>query len=152
MKIKEIIERYCCDPQKDLKPYQGKYKSDVKMYFCQQCGEHLVYEKYTDAAGSIDTKLVPVKPMLYNINEAFLKKKYTILRWVGNPNGIAEAGVRNWEECFSTDFLGDANAKMNQLVAEGVCAALYQDGVNIAINYERGVYTGFAIPVVDNIS
>jgi len=29
MKIKETIERWCCDSKKDLKQYRGSYKKDI---------------------------------------------------------------------------------------------------------------------------
>jgi len=56
MKIKETIERDCCQ-DKDLKLYRGKYFSTNKGWvFCVHCGN--IWEKvsYTDAAGGKDYK------------------------------------------------------------------------------------------------
>lgn len=158
MKIKETVERDCCY-QKDLKPYQGQFTYDTKIYFCQYCGEHWFYERKMDAAGSMDSDLVRLKYV--DKVKVFPKKKYTILKWVGNLNGIATVVInnklklskighvkiklraRNWEECFSTDSLEEANARMSTFALNGVCAALYQDGVNISVNFEKGA--GFPV-------
>ena len=144
MKIKETIERDCCH-QKDLKPYQGQFTYDTKIYFCQYCGEHWFYERKMDAAGSMDSDLVRLK-YVNKVTEVSPKKKYMILEWVGNLNGIATVGARNWEECFSTDSLEEANARMSTFALNGVCAALYQDGVNISVNFVKGAGI-FAFPV-----
>lgn len=54
MKIKETIERDCCEP-KDLKPYKGGGSAIIKV-FCQYCGQQFTTENYTDAAGSRDSR------------------------------------------------------------------------------------------------
>jgi len=56
VKITETIERWCCEP-KDLKKYRGEGSKSIEM-FCQHCGQQFTSEKYTDAAGARDTKLV----------------------------------------------------------------------------------------------
>lgn len=61
IKIKETIERDCCE-QKDLKEYKGRDAHiHNQIFFCQHCGQLWENEKYTDAAGSTDTRLKPVK-------------------------------------------------------------------------------------------
>lgn len=40
MKIKEVVERECCHPLHDLKPYRGRYKYGFKsIRFCDKCGQ-----------------------------------------------------------------------------------------------------------------
>ena len=53
MKIKEIIERECCE-QKDM------IKIDNDKYKCRYCGKKYEKESYCDAAGDTDTRLKPI--------------------------------------------------------------------------------------------
>lgn len=40
VKIKETIERDCCHPTHDLKPYKGRYLYGFKkLLFCDKCGQ-----------------------------------------------------------------------------------------------------------------
>jgi len=59
MKIKETIERWCCDSKKDLKQYRGSYKKDSTrsnndVYFCIHCGQLWSSRKILDVAGGYD--------------------------------------------------------------------------------------------------
>lgn len=57
IKITETMERDCCE-RVDLKEYKGRdNRIHEKLYFCKHCGQYWYYEKYTDAAGSSDTRL-----------------------------------------------------------------------------------------------
>jgi len=58
VKITETIDRWCCEP-KDLKKYKGEGPKTVEL-FCQYCGQQFGSERYMDAAGSSDTKLVKI--------------------------------------------------------------------------------------------
>lgn len=57
MKIKETIERECCEP-KDMKKYRGAFQPFVPQLkdasFCIHCGNLFVKESFTDAAGGSD--------------------------------------------------------------------------------------------------
>ena len=55
MKIKEVIERECCQ-NRDLKVITG-HPVGCPYYFCVHCGKHWHYERYMDAAGSPDSRL-----------------------------------------------------------------------------------------------
>jgi len=59
MKIKESIERECCMSTNDFICYDGKFKEfKKKLYICRYCGDIWVYERYMDAAGSMDSRFV----------------------------------------------------------------------------------------------
>lgn len=63
MKVKETIERECCNPRKDLKPYKGATNADSRCsnpQFCIHCGQLWVDDRVMDAAGSMDTVLKKV--------------------------------------------------------------------------------------------
>lgn len=60
MKIKETIERDCCDTRKDL-VFMKKDQHHTEYFFCKFCGRHWETERYMDAAGSSDTRLIPIK-------------------------------------------------------------------------------------------
>jgi len=62
MKIKETIERECCQQGKDLKPYQGLKFSDtiVKISFCIHCGQLWFLTSQMDAAGGTESILKKV--------------------------------------------------------------------------------------------
>ena len=55
MKIKETIERECCE-WKDLRPVQGcdKIGTQLEIMFCIHCGAYHRYNSYMNAAGSTD--------------------------------------------------------------------------------------------------
>lgn len=62
MKIKETIERNCCE-HRDLKPYRGlmspmleKYVKDL--YFCVHCGKVWRHTTQMDAAGGTESTRV----------------------------------------------------------------------------------------------
>lgn len=56
MKIKETVERDCC-MTRDLKNLPHAFQ--VRYMFCIHCGRHWTDERFCDAAGSMDTRLVP---------------------------------------------------------------------------------------------
>ena len=63
MKITETIERDCCAPGKDLIAYKGVRNNQTvrnTYMFCKYCGQIWEHERYTDAAGSTDARLVKV--------------------------------------------------------------------------------------------
>lgn len=55
MKIKETIERFCCQ-YRDLKAVEGSHLigRDVEFKFCIHCGARHKYTGFMDAAGSRD--------------------------------------------------------------------------------------------------
>ena len=55
MKIKETVERDCCQPR-DLKPVEGSPKRgrDYVYVFCIHCGHQHTIATFMDAAGSSD--------------------------------------------------------------------------------------------------
>lgn len=75
MKIKQTVERECCDERKgDLKPYRGKgfavikdrdaepeYVDPESSYkppmFCGHCGQMWVWDRRMDAAGGTESYL-----------------------------------------------------------------------------------------------
>ena len=63
MKIKETIERECCDPRKDLVEYKG-LRTDISRnnpYMnCKHCGQIWEWVQFADAAGDMDEKLEKV--------------------------------------------------------------------------------------------
>ena len=64
MKIKETIERDCCDPNKDLVDYKGDVYDDYdgKLKYCKHCGQLWVLSYTTDASIGVETvwkKLLP---------------------------------------------------------------------------------------------
>lgn len=59
MIIKETIERQCCDERKDLQRLIGSPVGQA-YYFCRHCGRWWESQRYMDAAGSSDSRLVPV--------------------------------------------------------------------------------------------
>ena len=57
--MKVLEERNCCDSSKgDLK--KCAMKGRVNIYSCIHCGTIWEEERYTDAAGGTDTKLVKI--------------------------------------------------------------------------------------------
>lgn len=52
MKIKEVIERECCE-QGDM------VKIGINKFRCKHCKKMYTKERYSDAAGDMDTRLVP---------------------------------------------------------------------------------------------
>ena len=58
MKIKETIERDCCQPQ-DLRPYKGVGTAKA---FCQHCGQLWGEASRMDAAGSRESILTKITP------------------------------------------------------------------------------------------
>ena len=63
MKITESIERECCEPGKDLIEYKGlraDHSLNNPYRVCKHCGQIWEEERYMDAAGSMDTRLVRV--------------------------------------------------------------------------------------------
>lgn len=68
MRIKELIERECCDAMKsDLEPCPWKNKRKARyfepdlVFTCKHCGQKWQWEIYMDAAGGQDTRLVKIK-------------------------------------------------------------------------------------------
>ena len=62
MKIKETVERECCNDN-DLKPYKGRsedIQEKEKTMFCQYCGQVWVCTRQMNPAGSMDPCRVPV--------------------------------------------------------------------------------------------
>ena len=59
MIITETIERECCVQGKDLIEYKGVVKegSKNKYLVCKHCGQIWYWERYADAAGSMDERL-----------------------------------------------------------------------------------------------
>jgi hypothetical protein len=61
MKIKEVIERECCDERKhDLKPYGGtveRVAMSATYYFCIHCGQIWVDGTRRDGAGGTEIYL-----------------------------------------------------------------------------------------------
>jgi hypothetical protein len=58
MKIKETIERECCE-DRDMKRYRGLFSTMPQLkdaVFCIHCGNIFTKESYTDAAGGRDWK------------------------------------------------------------------------------------------------
>lgn len=51
MKIKETIERECCNQTKDLKSYKGITKRVEKILFCIHCGQLWEWKSCMDVAG-----------------------------------------------------------------------------------------------------
>jgi hypothetical protein len=64
MKIKETIERDCCERGKDLRPVEGSSKTGAEwnVLFCVHCGKRWHLEAFIDAAGDRDTRYVPERP------------------------------------------------------------------------------------------
>ena len=62
MKVKETVERECCQ-YKDLKPVEKclKIGSDPSLMFCIHCGSRHEHTKYMDVAGSMDWEYRKVK-------------------------------------------------------------------------------------------
>jgi hypothetical protein len=61
VKIKETIERECCDERKDLKPLPGCPKAPrLQFLFCVHCGRWWEELTRTDGAGSRETYLAPL--------------------------------------------------------------------------------------------
>jgi hypothetical protein len=55
MKIKETIERECCQP-KDLKRYYGPRPGIER--FCLYCGSHFIEVRVPDGAGGMENILI----------------------------------------------------------------------------------------------
>ena len=61
LKIKETIERECCE-QRDLKDYRGEVDTLRRgLKFCIHCGQLFHTTSQTDAAGGIETVLEKIK-------------------------------------------------------------------------------------------
>jgi len=59
MKIKETIERECCNPTTDLFPYKGEILSALGLYsFCKYCGQIWVLKRVTSASGDREDILI----------------------------------------------------------------------------------------------
>ena len=68
MKIKETVERDCCQEQ-DLKKYCGLFKDQLKMFspkFCTYCGQVWAYHKEADGSGYSSTVRTPLVLELEN--------------------------------------------------------------------------------------
>lgn len=63
IKIKEMLERDCCQQGKDLKRYKGE-NSTKYLWFCQHCGQLWEESTRMDAAGGteVDWVKVPISP------------------------------------------------------------------------------------------
>lgn len=59
MKIKETIERECCNPVTDLLPYKGEIPfGNIKYSFCKYCGQIWFTTRAASAAGDREDKLI----------------------------------------------------------------------------------------------
>jgi len=61
--IQETITRGCCDFYKDLECVNKEfnivaYRHRDDIYRCRYCGQYWCWERYCDAAGSMDSQLV----------------------------------------------------------------------------------------------
>jgi hypothetical protein len=74
MKITETVERDCC-ATKDLRPYSGMVCSKSRentcspLLFCKHCGQVWVRARRTDAAGSAENVLAPLKIHVHECHE-----------------------------------------------------------------------------------
>ena len=61
--------------------------------------------------------------------------KFSILKWIGNKDGLSRIGEESWATHWEGESKEQSYRLMDELAISGIKAALYENGIFISRNY-----------------